>query len=194
MIPPFPGQPIASRSLDQPIASRLLDQPIASRSLDQPIASRLLDQPMASRLLDQPMASRLLGRFRVLLIIPLLGFALGGCRGDGSSEDMGYEFKVGISPTPPTVGAARLIISLHDPDGAPVEGARVLVEGNMSHAGMTPVVDSAQAEAPGQYSVSAFSFSMAGDWVLDLTALLPDGTAVRTRHPTSVVGPVGGGG
>lgn len=138
-----------------------------------------------------PAVPRGLGRF--LLAFPLLAVALGGCRGDGVPDDLGYELKVGISPTPPTVGPARLIISLHDPDGAPVEGAQVLVEGNMSHAGMVPVVDSAQAGAPGQYTVPAFSFSMAGDWVLDLTATLPDGTTVKTRQPTDVVGLVGGG-
>jgi hypothetical protein len=142
----------------------------------------------------RPIHSLSVNLFRFLLIVPLLGFALVGCRGDPETEDLGYDFKVGISPTPPTVGPARLIISLHDPAGDPVEGAQVLVEGNMSHAGMVPVRDTAQSEAPGQYTVSAFTFTMAGDWVLDLTATLLDGTTVRTRHPTGVVGPVRGGG
>lgn len=149
---------------------------------------------MTSRFSAFPVHSRSLLLVRFLLLSPLLCVALGGCRGDGVSEDLGYDFQVGISPTPPTVGPARLIISLHDPDGSPVEGAQVLVEGNMSHAGMVPVLDTAQAVIPGQYTVSAFSFTMAGDWVLDLTAILPDGTTVKTRHSTDVVGPVGGGG
>ena len=142
----------------------------------------------------RPIRNRHSGLFGVLAVHFFLGIALVGCRGDGGSEDLGYAFKVGISPTPPTVGAARLIISLHDPRGNPVEGAQVLVEGNMSHAGMVPVQDTAQVDGPGQYSVPAFSFTMAGDWVLDLTANLPDGTIVTTRHPTSVVGAMGGGG
>ena len=56
--------------------------------------------------------------------------------------------ELGNSPTPPAVGPARLIISLTDSAGVPVEGARVVVEGNMSHAGMVPVVDTALAEDP----------------------------------------------
>ena len=142
----------------------------------------------------RPIRIRPLGLLGVLTVTVFLGIALVGCRGDGGSEDLGYDFKVGISPTPPTVGAARLIIGLHDPTGNPVEGAQVLVEGNMSHAGMVPVQDTAQLDGPGQYSVPGFSFTMAGDWVLDLKATLPDGTVVRTRHPTSVVGAMGGGG
>ncbi len=99
---------------------------------------------------------------------------------------------VAISPTPPPVGQSRLIISLADSAGAPVEGAFVVVEGNMSHAGMVPVVDTAQAEEPGRYGISDFSFTMAGDWVLDLQATLPDGRWVRTRKAINVVGRMGG--
>ena len=99
---------------------------------------------------------------------------------------------VAISPTPPAVGPARLIISLEDSAGAPLDGAEILVEGNMSHAGMVPVLDTAQAEGPGRYGISDFRFTMAGDWVLIVHATLPDGRWVRSQKLTNVVGGMGG--
>ncbi len=108
--------------------------------------------------------------------------------------DPGLALSVAISPTPPVVGPARLILTLQDTAGAPVEGAVVVVVGNMSHAGMGAVVDTAGAEEPGIYGISEFFFTMAGDWILEVEATLPDGRWTRTRHPTNVVGPFGGGG
>jgi len=92
------------------------------------------------------------------------------------------------------VGPARILIALEDSGGIPVEGARIVVEGNMSHAGMTPVLDTAVAEAPGRYAVPDFPFTMAGSWILTLRATLPDGRWTETVRTTDVArGPSGGG-
>jgi hypothetical protein len=91
------------------------------------------------------------------------------------------------------VGQARLIITLQDTAGAPLSGAEVLVEGNMTHAGMIPVFDTATMVGPGQYSVPDFRFTMAGDWVLTLRALLPDGRTAVLRTRTDVASNPGGG-
>lgn len=115
-----------------------------------------------------------------------------GCRGHLDTGDPGLVLSVAISPTPPPMGEARLIISLVDSAGSPVDEALIVVEGNMSHAGMVPVVDTAQAEDPGRYGISDFHFTMAGDWFLDLHATLPDGRWVRTRKSVNVVGRMGG--
>jgi hypothetical protein len=127
----------------------------------------------------------------LLLFLLVLSSGLIGCRGETDWGDPSLRLEVSLSPTPPAVGPARVIITLNDTLGTPVEGALVVVEGNMIHAGMVPVVETAQAEDPGRYGISAFTFTMAGDWVLDLRATLPDGRWVRTRHPTNVVGPMG---
>lgn len=129
--------------------------------------------------------------FPALLLLPAL--LLGGCRGEMEAGDSGLALDVAISPTPPSVGPARLIISLVDSAGTPLDGAEILVEGNMSHAGMAPVVDTALAEGPGKYGVPSFGFTMAGDWVLTLRATLPDGRWVQMDVPTRVAGGMGGG-
>ena len=125
------------------------------------------------------------------LLLPLLAF--GGCRGEVQPGDPGLLLEVGISPTPPGVGPARLIITLRDTLGAPLEGAEVQVEGNMSHAGMTPVLGTAVPQGQGLYSVPDFTFTMAGDWTLTVTATLPDGRWTQLRAGTSVVGAPPGG-
>jgi len=129
---------------------------------------------------------------RLSLVLLLTTSVLGGCRGEVATGDPGLVLDVAISPTPPAVGQARLIITLEDTTGAPLEAAEIVVEGNMSHAGMTPVLDTARAEGPGRYGISDFSFTMAGDWVLTLRATLPDGRWVQAQESTHVVGRIGG--
>ena len=129
--------------------------------------------------------------WRSLLALLVL-LPLGGCREAEPPGDPSLILELGISPTPPAVGPARLIISLRDTLGNPVEGADVQVEGNMSHAGMTPVLDTAEAEGPGTYGIPDFTFTMAGDWFLTVEATLPDGSQARTVRSTKVVGRIGG--
>lgn len=121
-----------------------------------------------------------------------MALLLSGCRGERPGGDPALVLDVGISPTPPTVGPARLLITLQDTLGNPLEAQRVWVEGNMSHAGMVPVQDTAVAQNPGLYVVPAFEFTMAGDWVLTVEALLPDGRKAIHQKRTDVVGGVPG--
>ncbi len=114
---------------------------------------------------------------------------LAGCRGEAPPGDPSLVMELGISPTPPGVGPARLIITLEDTAGAPISGADIVVEGNMSHAGMAPVLDTARMESPGRYLVEDFRFTMAGDWVLTLEATLPDGRVTVLREETNVMSP-----
>ena len=124
--------------------------------------------------------------FPLALLLLLLPFA--GCREEPPPGDPNLLLEVAISPTPPGVGPARLIISLRDTLGNPVDGAEVRVEGNMSHAGMVPELGTAAGRGEGMYIVPDFRFTMAGDWVLTVTATLPDGRETRTQKKTDVVG------
>ena len=123
----------------------------------------------------------------LLALLALL--PLGGCREAAPSGDPGLLLELAISPTPPGVGPARLILSLRDTLGNPVEDAEVRVEGNMNHAGMVPVTGTALRRGPGLYVLPDFRFTMAGTWILTVTARLPDGREARTQRDTNVVGP-----
>jgi hypothetical protein len=124
--------------------------------------------------------------FLFLVTMPVL-IGAGACRGEPARGDPSLDLKLAISPTPPGVGPARIILLLTDTAGAPVEGASIRVEGNMAHAGMIPVVDTAEAVAPGRYAVPGFRFTMAGEWLLSARATLPDGRWTVGRLPTSVL-------
>ncbi|HZT57902.1 MAG TPA: FixH family protein [Pyrinomonadaceae bacterium] len=84
-----------------------------------------------------------------------------------------------ISPQPPRVGPATISISLSDA-AKPVSGARVTLEGDMTHAGMSPVFAEAKEVEPGRYS-APLDFTMGGDWVVLMHAALSDGRKLERQ-------------
>jgi hypothetical protein len=118
----------------------------------------------------------------------LLVAVLSGCgrmqRADGATSDS-YGVTMVVEPSPPAVGSSTLVVTLNDPGGQPVDGARLEVEANMSHAGMVPVLASAEASQAGLYRVP-LRWTMAGDWTVDLAFTLADGSRVVRRFPVSV--------
>lgn len=79
-----------------------------------------------------------------------------------------------VSPQPPHVGQATITLTVYDPSGKPVSGARINLEGNMSHPGMVPVFADVREMEPGRY-LSTMQLSMAGDWNVTAHVTLPDG-------------------
>jgi YtkA-like len=93
-----------------------------------------------------------------------------------------------ISPEPPTIGAATLILKLADSAARPVSGARITVETDMSHPGMAPVFEEASETGPGQYQAH-LKFPMAGDWVVLLHVQLPGGQRLERQFDVAGVRP-----
>jgi len=58
----------------------------------------------------------------------------------------------------------------------------------MTHAGMSPVLGEAQEFAPGEYQAH-LTFGMAGDWVVLLHAVLPDGEKLERQFDVRNVRP-----
>jgi hypothetical protein len=91
-----------------------------------------------------------------------------------------------IEPTEAVVGNATFTLTLVDPEtGHGASAAAVEVEGNMTHAGMTPVFGIARNIAAGRYQVE-LPLSMAGDWYLFVRAELPDHTIARNTFELRV--------
>jgi len=126
-------------------------------------------------------------RQRLTAVIVLVGSLAVGCSG----RACGYGFDVHwrgepestdsirvswtIDPSPPVAGrpiVARL--TLRDADQKPVAGARLRLEGLMSHPGMAPVTAAVTDRGNGEYD-APLQFTMAGDWILLVTGELPDG-------------------
>jgi hypothetical protein len=117
----------------------------------------------------------------------ILAFLLIACRPpDGGTR--GAATDVGITvdlPDDPVVGPAPLTIHL-ERDGVPLRGAEVEVTGDMTHAGMVPVVARAEERADGSYRADDFVFDMAGDWIVTVEARLEDGSRVLAEAAATV--------
>jgi hypothetical protein len=110
----------------------------------------------------------------VVLILLLAGCARGG----RDLPDVGVD--LAVEPSPPQLGAATLTVKLSDAGSQPIGGARVEIEGNMSHAGMVPVLAQAAEVAPGLYQAN-LEFTMGGDWFILVRADLPDGRSMERQ-------------
>ncbi|RME74749.1 MAG: hypothetical protein D6784_09365 [Chloroflexi bacterium] len=103
------------------------------------------------------------------------------------ADTTGVQIELAVDPASPAVGPARLLVTLTGPDGQPIDGATVEVEGNMTHAGMTPVFAQTTASEQGRYTVP-FEWTMAGDWIVTVRVTLPGGEQVRREFPVRVGG------
>lgn len=117
----------------------------------------------------------------LLLFVLLLAVAGGpaACAAPGpAADDSGVQMTLLYSRAD-----EMMRVRLADAAGAAVTDAVVSLEGNMNHAGMTPVVaegvtDDADGSADGQYALP-FAFSMLGDWILTVTVEQADGMTVK---------------
>jgi hypothetical protein len=105
--------------------------------------------------------------------------ALVGC-GRGSKDLADVTVELTVAPDPPQIGPATVTVSLRGADQEPLTGARLQLEGNMSHAGMVPVFAQAVEIAPGQYQAD-LEFTMGGDWFILVQADLADGRSMEHK-------------
>ncbi len=118
---------------------------------------------------------------RISLLVLLV--ALAACRQPTVTQtDDPYQIALTAEPSPPQVGEATLFITLADEAGEPINGAVIDVIGDMTHAGMQPVIRQARgaSDSNGTYEVP-FIWTMRGDWFIDVTVNLPDGTQAKRR-------------
>ena len=123
------------------------------------------------------MTLRRLGRACLVLACGLT-LLLCGCHRPKSSSAVRINYEV--TPQPPQVGSANIMVVLADSTTKPVTGARVTLEGNMSHAGMGPIFSDAKEVAPGRYQAN-LDFAMAGDWVILSHITLANGKKIEDQ-------------
>jgi hypothetical protein len=93
-------------------------------------------------------------------------------------SDIVFEHK--IAPDPPRTGSSTVTLKLADSAGKPINGARINLEGNMSHPGMRPVFSEAREVESGRY-VAPLEFTMMGDWFILFHITLPDGRKLQRQ-------------
>ncbi len=93
-----------------------------------------------------------------------------------------------IRPQPPKVGVSEIALKLTEASGNPVTGARIDLEGTMTHPGMRPVFSEARESDSGRYR-SSLEFTMAGDWIVLLHITLPNGQKLERQFEIKGVQP-----
>ena len=111
----------------------------------------------------------------LLFFLFVLAFA---CQKTAKPPDIAIQYE--IAPQPPRAGTTTIDLKLTDKNGAAVGGARVDLEGNMSHAGMPPVSSEAKEIETGKYR-GTLQLSMAGDWIVLVHIKLPDGQTLERQ-------------
>ena len=107
----------------------------------------------------------------ILMLLVLV--ALGGCGRRDTADIPSVNINLTVIPDSPQAGPATIILTLTETPGQPITGATVELEGNMNHAGMTPVFAQATEMSPGRYE-GALEFTMGGDWVIIVRVTLSD--------------------
>ena len=87
----------------------------------------------------------------------------------------------------PQLGEVPVLVYLLE-NGEGVSGAEIEITGDMTHAGMVPVIVSATETEPGIYRADDFEFTMAGDWIISADVELADGTKQQLETTLSVPG------
>jgi hypothetical protein len=108
---------------------------------------------------------------------------LAGCQPRVASE---FRIECKIEPQPPRVGAASVQIALTNSHHAPVRGAQISLEADMSHPGMKPRFEKVSAGQDGSY-YAKLNFDMPGDWTLLLHAKLANGESVDNQVHLTVL-------
>jgi len=125
--------------------------------------------------------------FLILVVAVLLASCARQSQKVEQEGSEGIDMTLVVAPDPPTVGQSNLIITIRDEAGNPIDGASLDIKGDMSHAGMKPVLASTDGGERGVYAVP-FEWTMGGDWFVTVTATLPDGRVVSKRFDLSVGG------
>ena len=103
----------------------------------------------------------------------------GGCAKTSSAPD-DVTFSCERDPAAPRVGANTFTVTLTSKAGAPLTGAHVAIEGDMTHPGMSPVFGEAKQVAPGTYQ-GALDLTMRGDWTILFHITLASGRSVERQ-------------
>lgn len=127
-------------------------------------------------------------RLRIAGVLGALavGLVWAGCRAPEAEEklppsDPGIRLETRVAPTPYRTGVAQLTVTLTDvKTESPLTGARVRLEGNMTHPGMVPVEAAAAERQAGVYEAPV-DLNMAGDWIFLIEATLPDGRRAQAQ-------------
>lgn len=117
---------------------------------------------------------------KLVWLIFLMIFTLGACSGRASQQGNGGDVEINLSSGSSGVGKTVIVLTVTDSQGQPVSDADVVAKGDMTHAGMVPVLGEGTTGAAGKVEIP-WEWTMAGEWVVTADVTLPDGTTATRR-------------
>ena len=120
---------------------------------------------------------RLSPQVPAVLVLLSLGLACGG-------DDPGPRLRIAVSPTPPAVGAARVLVRVPEHSG-PAADVTVAVRPTGDARGSTV---RAEAMDTGAYAADEVPFTTPGEWRIVATARWEDGSVLTDSVTVRVVG------
>jgi hypothetical protein len=122
---------------------------------------------------------------RPFCLITLVVVLFGGVACNKHQATPGFAIDTAFSPEPARIGRESVTVRMKDSAARPVTGAHLMVEGNMSHAGMAPVFGEGKEIEPGRYEAN-LDLSMRGSWVISLHVRLASGEKIERQIPIEV--------
>lgn len=119
-----------------------------------------------------------------LIILSVL-LTVGCSRVSQETETAGVQVELVEPLFPAAVGKETLNIRVFDAGSQPINNAKISVRGDMTHAGMVPILAETENGDKGLYQVPV-EWSMGGDWILTVQVTLPDGTTVEKTFPRTI--------
>ncbi|MEM9774311.1 MAG: FixH family protein [Chloroflexota bacterium] len=124
---------------------------------------------------------------RKLILLPSLFVLLTACGGRNSNQANNSNLDIAVDVESMMVGATDLMVTILDENGSPVNDATVSIKGDMSHAGMQPVLGESSSGSAGVYTIP-YEWTMAGDWFITVDVSRPDGETASARFDFSGIG------
>lgn len=123
----------------------------------------------------------------LLLILFLLITCLSACGGRNSTQTTSSAYNIGLEVGSLEVGKTTLFITIHDAEDNLINDAIVSIKGDMTHAGMQPVLGETSTATNGIYSIP-YEWTMAGDWIITIDVTFADGTHTSQRFDFNGIG------
>ena len=125
-------------------------------------------------------------RLNYLLTIVILGL-LSACGGRNSAQTNTNNYDISVEAGSTTVGKTDLMVTVKDQSGNAINDANVSIKGDMSHAGMQPVLGESSSADNGVYTIP-YEWTMAGDWFVTIDVTFADGSTATERFDFNGIG------
>ncbi len=110
------------------------------------------------------------------------------CGGRISQQPENAAVDVALESESLAVGETVLHITLKDASNEPINNATLNVKGDMSHAGMTPVLAEGISGGENGVYTTPFEWTMGGEWIVTVNVELSDGGTASKQFNLTVTG------